>query len=419
MNASRQDEEKGRCVDDDPVSGGGGQVLVEGGSGAEQEGGVVAEEGDGAENPSNVTKEGGDLFGQVADKKKLVNYQKYMEKINRERLAKPLPKHPKFGQPCPLSKDKLPTYGDVIRAILYSQSVLRLMNDLKQNPPVSQVVDALIEELETVANDFKDQRQVKRKQKLKEELMKVIKVISFWSKNKYIRSDQEALLKKPVIVYLKGKPQAMQEEHMIEQPVQEDMRMDLPEQEEHMLEDHMLEQPVQTEHAMEQPVREEHMMEEDELDENSWQESSSSQEPSSQASSSVQEWSTPPPPPPVTTPFRVFGTKTLKNTAEALDRFQIPPRQAAHLINSFQVDTVADGNIRDRLVDPSKLERDREKVRKEKLELQRGKIVTGLGVDGRKDKTLTRKIVTNDDGVKVLARCVKKKTDNVSVLSNP
>ena len=80
MNEARLDE-NGSV---DPVSGGGGQVLVEGGSGAEQEGGV-AEEGDGAEDQGNVTKEGGELFGKVADKTKLLTYQKYVEKINRDK----------------------------------------------------------------------------------------------------------------------------------------------------------------------------------------------------------------------------------------------------------------------------------------------------------------------------------------------
>ena len=57
-------------------------------------------------------------------------------------------------------------------------------------------------------------------------------------------------------------------------------------------------------------------------------------------------------------------------------------------------------------------------MRKNKLELQRGKIVTGLGIDGRKDKTLTMEIVKVDDKF-VMARNVKKKCDNVSVIATP
>ena len=141
--------------------------------------------------------------------------------------------------------------------------------------------------------------------------------------------------------------------------------------------------------------------------------SSSSQELSKQHSSSSHCWDTPPP---AVTPFQVFGVKTFENTAEVLDRFQIPPNQAAQLLNAFQVDT---GSGQERLVDPTKLIRDREKVRNEKLGQQQGMVVTGLGVDGRKDKTLTREVVKDDTGGKVLARNVKKKTDNVSVISAP
>ena len=65
------------------------------------------------------------------------------------------------------------------------------------------------------------------------------------------------------------------------------------------------------------------------------------------------------------------------------------------------------------------MERDREKVRQNKLDQQKGKVVTGLGIDGRQDKTLTREVILNEEGEKVIARNVKKKTDNISVISIP
>ena len=59
--------------------------------------------------------------------------------------------------------------------------------------------------------------------------------------------------------------------------------------------------------------------------------SSQSQDTSSQprSISSAQEWATPPP---AITPFTECGVRTFTNTAETLDRFQIPPNQAACLI---------------------------------------------------------------------------------------
>ena len=51
--------------------------------------------------------------------------------------------------------------------------------------------------------------------------------------------------------------------------------------------------------------------------------------------------------------------------------------------------------------------------------MQKGKVVTGLGIDGRKDQTLTREVIKTAEGEQVFARNVKKKTDNISVLSSP
>ena len=52
----------------------------------------------------NGDSDGGGEEARVPSKIKVV-YEKYKEKINRERLWKKLAKHPKFGQPCGLDSD--------------------------------------------------------------------------------------------------------------------------------------------------------------------------------------------------------------------------------------------------------------------------------------------------------------------------
>ena len=337
----------------------------------------------------DANSEGGKV---VRDNKEI--YLKYEKRIKKERLSKPLPKHPHFGQPQPLSSEKIPTYGDLICAVLSKQSVIRLQENLKQNPSASKVATDLSDDLEEIAQmrkeDFEFDMTTKRKTELKLEVTKCFDIIERWRKRKNLSSTQEAALTEPVKLYLKDA-----KEKNIE------FRKESPEQDE---------TAVETSQLQESRLRDRSTM--STFNYNEGDEMSSSQ---ASSVSSAQEWTSPAP---VCTVFRMFGTKTLTNTAEALDRFQIPPNQAACLLNAFQVDTGAAGSAGERLLDPGKLERDREKVRKNKLDQQRGKIVTGLGIDGRKDKTLTRETVKVDEKV-VMARNVKKKCDNVSVISTP
>ena len=112
---------------------------------------------------------------------------------------------------------------------------------------------------------------------------------------------------------------------------------------------------------------------------------SSSQELSSQESSSTHSWSQGTPPPkagPRPTLFNQFKVKTLSHTAEALDRTGVSSTAAAYIINSYQADV---SGSKENLLDPCKLNRDKDRLREDKLSKQEGKMIVGLGIDGRKD----------------------------------
>ena len=444
-----------------------------------------------------------DNLGSVGQKKldirKQEIYNKYRIKIEKERPGKPMQSHPKFGKPSPLNSDRIPTYRNVICAILHNQSVIRMKENLKQNPSTYQVVDLISEQLEEIGknlaitnNTCKD---IKRKKDIKTEVNKSLMVISHWNKKKMLTEKFEMLLLQTVKIYMKDTADIR-----TKQQIEKKERIDLRLGQEYLQEKiHELEKQadilatektgrsLRPKSTFQPNYRDEVYSSSQELEPSSPElmpsshgltPSSESQDqiqssqgrmpssqdlvqssqdlvqssqglvasshgrepsspgrvpssqglvlssqelvqssqemlPTSQTSSSAQEWETPPP---TITPFRVFGTKTFFNTSEAIDRFQIPPNQAAHLINAFQVDT---GCGVEKLLDPHKLKRDREIVRSDKLESQRGKVVTGLGIDGRKDQTLLREIVTDEDGIKVFGRNVKKKIDNVSVISTP
>ena len=88
---------------------------------------------------------------EEADKTRQEVYKNYENKIGRERLGKVMSKHLKFGQPSPLDSGKVPSYKDVVCAILHRQLIIRLEQNLKQNPPSSKIVDELSGELEEIA----------------------------------------------------------------------------------------------------------------------------------------------------------------------------------------------------------------------------------------------------------------------------
>ena len=96
-------------------------------------------EGDGQEGDHTGINQ-----GVGGGKKEL--YQKYENKIRRERLGKALPKHPKFGQLLPLDRNNIPTFGNIVSAILHKQSDIRLEHNLKQNPSNFQVLEEISKE---------------------------------------------------------------------------------------------------------------------------------------------------------------------------------------------------------------------------------------------------------------------------------
>jgi hypothetical protein len=150
----------------------------------------------------DANSEGGKV---VRDNKEI--YLKYEKRIKKERLSKPLPKHPHSGQPQPLSSEKIPTYGDLICAVLSKQSVIRLQENLKQNPSSSKVATDLSDDLEEIAQmrkeDFEFDMTTKRKTELKLEVTKCFDIIERWRKRKNLSSTQEAALTEPVKLYLK------------------------------------------------------------------------------------------------------------------------------------------------------------------------------------------------------------------------
>ena len=113
----------------------------------------------------------------------------------------------------------------------------------------------------------------------------------------------------------------------------------------------------------------------------------------------------------------MFGTREFHNTAEAIDRLGCSSRAAAYIINSFQADT---GNLsQEKLLDPHKLDRDREKSRKRKIQSQAGLVLAGFGFDGRKDPTKQKDVVQDTSGKIVFQRTVTKKQENLSIVANP
>ena len=87
------------------------------------------------------------------------------------------------------------------------------------------------------------------------------------------------------------------------------------------------------------------------------------------------------------------------------------------MINCFQADN---GVVsQEQLIDPSKLDRDREKLRKRKIESQAGLVLEGFGFDGRKDPSKEKDVVMDASGELIFHRTITKKRENVSVVSNP
>ena len=283
---------------------------------------------------------------------------------------------------------------------------------MKQNPPKQVIVERMTENLTNIATKeaFKNKilRKIKRKVELRLEISKSFAMMEYWRKKKSLSENMEQSLNNQIQLFCKD------DISVTEIPKEQSDDISVTEKQE---------EPKELSEEENNPM-EESVILSSRLRNRTGSikyndDGSGSSQPNSQGSniSGAHEWETPPK---VKTPFRVFGTKTLTNTAETLDRFKIPPNQATCLLNAFQIDVGFVGTSNEeRLLDPNKLVRDREKVRKEKLEEQMGKVVSGLGIDGRKDQTLTQEVLKNQEGDQIFARNVKKKTDNISVLSTP
>ena len=145
--------------------------------------------------------------GGKRDNKKV--YEDYRIKINKERPNKQFNKHPQFGQPSPMSAEKVPLYRDLLLAFLYTSSSMRLKYNLKQNPPASEVAESLAWELEMIAgfenNKGEHTRKVKRKTEMKLEANKVSCVFVHWRKRKSITKNHESILCQSVSVFLEQK----------------------------------------------------------------------------------------------------------------------------------------------------------------------------------------------------------------------
>ena len=122
-------------------------------------------------------------------------YKKYEMKIKKERYGKQLPAHPKFGHPNPLRIDQIPTYYDIVRAILDDQSKIRLKQNMKQNPPKKMILERIAESLTTIANQIstksKTSMKIKRVVELKLEISKSYAIIEYWRKKKTLSKQME------------------------------------------------------------------------------------------------------------------------------------------------------------------------------------------------------------------------------------
>ena len=124
-------------------------------------------------------------------------------KIARERLGKPLDRHPFLGLPKPLSPGKIPTFGDIAQAFLAKQSEIRLVKNLKQNPPVWDVINTICEELVTIVQnlDNAEGKEVLRIQHLRTQVNKILPIISHIRKARKLPKGKENMLSKFVKVY--------------------------------------------------------------------------------------------------------------------------------------------------------------------------------------------------------------------------
>ena len=109
---------------------------------------------------------------------------------------------------------------------------------------------------------------------------------------------------------------------------------------------------------------------------------------------------------------RYGRTVRLIRTTAAMDRCGISANKAALIINEF----IADMDLpQDLCVSANKLRNDAEKQRAAHIENQKGKVVIGLGIDGKEDKATLVNIKMRNNKTRTIKTSVK----NVTVVETP
>ena len=80
----------------------------------------------------------------------------------------------------------VPTYQEIAQAVLLKQSELRLLRNLKQNPPMSDVITSVTEDLLDLVNNLEpsETKEILRYDNLKTQVNKIIPVMQRIKSNK-------------------------------------------------------------------------------------------------------------------------------------------------------------------------------------------------------------------------------------------
>ena len=127
----------------------------------------------------------------------------HLRKISKERLGRPLERHPVIGFPQKLKPGVVPTYQEIAQAVLLKQSELRLLRNLKQNPPMSDVITSVTEDLLDLVNNLEpsETKEILRYDNLKTQVNKIIPVMHRIKSNKKLTRKGGKLFSEQVIVY--------------------------------------------------------------------------------------------------------------------------------------------------------------------------------------------------------------------------
>lgn len=356
-------------------------------------------------------------------------YQQYAAKIAEEDPDIDLPIHEKFGQPEDILRivtdihPAIPTYNDLIRAILFHRSRKRLSKGSKVNESIQELSDYLAEKLNLYLRGMHRRGEIKSfhpKQKLKIAIKRSYDMLMDWGKNKKLKKASERILHtSPPIVTPNDTDDA---DEILDEEISNEMNIDNEQDVEQTSEEFPLSDTIDAT-EMEGTSEEDH----DFPEYVSSQESNSSQgtsewftSPESQSDqpNSGTEWeqsTTPESSPSKNTRLQLKRKKTyLKETSEACDRTGVPLRQAALIINAYNTDTQNPARISEK-----KLRLSTKRSRDEKIVSQSGLVITCLGIDGKKNKNLTSKTVTVPGEGNSFKRTTHVSTNNITIVSGP